>query len=202
MKQDNYHHGDLKNALIDAGINILRQEGVRGLSLRNAAKQAGVSHSAPYAHFKDKQALIAAISTRGLQHLYQEVSRIAARYRAQPAAQLFEVAWAYTEFCINDTGLFNIIFSSILEREHDYPEFVDISHQNFALIVDVIENNQQARILRQGDPKLTAVSIWSMVHGFISLVLERQIPSSILREYSIKELLHKVLHQFINLENE
>jgi len=175
MKQDNYHHGDLKNALIDAGINILRQEGVRGLSLRNAAKQAGVSHSAPYAHFKDKQALIAAISTRGLQHLYQEVSRIAARYRAQPAAQLFEVAWAYTEFCINDTGLFNIIFSSILEREHDYPEFVDISHQNFALIVDVIENNQQARILRQGDPKLTAVSIWSMVHGFISLVLERQI---------------------------
>ena len=202
MKQDNYHHGDLKNALIDAGINILRQEGVRGLSLRNTAKQAGVSHSAPYAHFKDKQALIAAISTRGLKQLYQEVSGIAAQYRAQPAAQLFEVAWAYTEFGINDTGLFNIIFSRILKSEHDYPEFVEISHQNFALIVDVIENNQQAGILRQSDPNLTAVSIWSMVHGFIALVLEKQIPSSILREYSIKELLHKVLHQFINLENE
>ncbi len=196
MKQNSYHHGDLKNALIDAGINILKQEGVRGLSLRNTAKQAGVSHSAPYAHFKDKQALIAAISTRGLQQLYREVSRIAAQYRAQPAAQLFEVAWAYTEFGINDTGLFNIIFSRILEREHDYPDFVEISHRNFALIVDVIKNTQQAGILRQGDPNLTAVSIWSMVHGFIALVLEKQIPSSILINYDLKELLKKLLSQY------
>ena len=196
MKQNNYHHGDLKNALIDAGINILKQEGVHGLSLRKTAKQAGVSHSAPYAHFKDKQALIAAISARGLQQLYQKVSRFAAQYRAQPAVQLFEVAWAYTEFGINDTGLFNIIFSNILECEHDDPEFIEISHRNFALIVDVIENNQQAGILRQGNPDLLAVSIWSMIHGFIALVLEEQIPSTILENYDLKELLRELLSQY------
>jgi len=65
MTKKTYHHGDLKNALIRAGIDILAREGVGGLSLRKVARNAGVSHTAPYAHFADKQALIAAISTNG-----------------------------------------------------------------------------------------------------------------------------------------
>jgi AcrR family transcriptional regulator len=62
MTETTYHHGDLKNALIQAGMEILAEEGLGSLSLRKVAKQAGVSHAAPYAHFNDKQALIAAIS--------------------------------------------------------------------------------------------------------------------------------------------
>lgn len=202
MKNNTYHHGDLKNALIDAGISILKQEGVRGLSLRSAAQKAGVSHSAPYAHFKDKQALIAAISTRGLQQFYEMVSHIAASHQGNPGEQLYEVAWAYTKFAMTDTGLFKIIFSSIIEREHDYPDFVEISHRNFGLIVEVIENNQKAGILKQGDSELIALSVWSMVHGFISLVLEKQIPSSILKQTDLRTLLRNVLSQFITAVNE
>jgi len=202
MKSDQYHHGDLKNALIDAGINILKQKGIRGLSLRSAAQEAGVSHSAPYAHFKDKQALIAAISTRGLQQFYEKVSQIAECHQKEPNVQLYEVAWAYVSFAMHDTGLFKIIFSSIIEREHDYPDFVKISHQNFGLIVDVIENNQRAGILKRGDSNLIAISIWSMVHGFISLYLEKQIPSVILGEYQTQQLLRTILNQFITSVNE
>ena len=64
-RKKSYHHGDLKNALIKAGADILSNEGVSALSLRKVARKAGVSHAAPYAHFTDKQALIAAISTEG-----------------------------------------------------------------------------------------------------------------------------------------
>ena len=71
-----YHHGDLKNALIQAGIEILSIEGVKGLSLRRVAKRAGVSHAAPYAHFKDKQALVAAISTEGYKKLFAQLTQI------------------------------------------------------------------------------------------------------------------------------
>ena len=67
----------LKNALIQAGIEILSKEGIGGLSLRKVAKQAGVSYAAPYAHFKDRQSLIAAISTEGFRQLYVELDMAA-----------------------------------------------------------------------------------------------------------------------------
>lgn len=197
MMNEKYHHGDLRNALIDAGISILQKEGAHGLSLRKAALKAGVSHSAPYAHFKDKQALIAAISTRGLQQLYEQVHKIAEQYRTQPFTQLKEIAWRYTEFAMQDPGLFKVIFSSIIEREHDYPEFIEISHRNYELVVDVVKNNQRAGYLQQGDADLIAISIWSAVHGFIGLYLENQIPSAVLEQFKIKELLDGVLGQVI-----
>lgn len=197
MAKESYHHGDLKKALIDAGIDILKQEGLHGLSLRSAALKAGVSHSAPYAHFEDKQALIAAISTKGLTQLFDKLSRIAHQYEEHPLAQLYEVAWAYAEFALQQTGLFKVIFSSAIEREHDYPDFVEISHRNFNLIVEVVKNNQKSGILHQRDPHLLAVSIWSMVHGFISLFLEKQIPSHILTKYEIEGLIKEVLDQMM-----
>jgi len=197
MEKDTYHHGDLKNALINAGIEILSQEGLHSLSLRNAAQKAGVSHSAPYSHFKDKQALIAAISTKGLHQLYEKLSRVAKHYKKQPLKQLHEVAWAYTEFALESTGLFKVIFSSAIEREHEYPDFVAVSHQNFELIVEVVENSQRAGILKPGMSSLHAVTTWSMVHGFIFLYLERQVPSQILKKYKIRQLLNNVVDQFI-----
>jgi AcrR family transcriptional regulator len=199
MEKDNYHHGDLKNALINAGIEILSQEGLQGLSLRSAAQRAGVSHSAPYSHFKDKQALIAAISTKGLDLLYKKLSQIAVQYQENPLEQLHEVAWGYTEFALENTGLFRLIFSSAIEHEHDYPDFVTISHRTFNWIVTVVENNQRAGVLKPGQARLIALTIWSMVHGFIFLHLEKQIPSNIARDYQLKSLLRTVLKNFVDI---
>ena len=74
MTSNTYHHGNLKEALIAAGLEILSEQGVEGLSLRKVAKKVGVSHTAPYNHFSDKQALLAAISTAGHEQLYQTLS--------------------------------------------------------------------------------------------------------------------------------
>src|SRR6185369_5283320 len=101
-KKKTYHHGDLKNALIQAGVEILAKDGVGGLSLRKVALKAGVSHSAPYAHFTDKQALIAAISTEGFRQLYERISAAAEKFKNQPTRQLIEVAWAYLQFALDD----------------------------------------------------------------------------------------------------
>ncbi|MCA9873725.1 MAG: TetR/AcrR family transcriptional regulator, partial [Anaerolineales bacterium] len=113
-KKDSYHHGDLKNALIKAGTEILAKNGVSGLSLRKVAQKAGVSHAAPYAHFADKQALIAAISTEGFRQLYEQVLVVADEYAANPAQQLLETAWTYVQFAIDDPDQFKIMFSSVL----------------------------------------------------------------------------------------
>src|SRR5512136_2819879 len=135
MATEKYHHGDLKNALIQAGIEILSEQGLNALSLRKVAQRAGVSHSAPYAHFADKQALIAAISTEGYRRLYDAVATAVQRYEADPARQLVEGAWAYVQFALTDTDHFKITLSGAVEKEKDYPAFVEMAQQNFALLV-------------------------------------------------------------------
>ena len=103
MKKNSYHHGDLKQALIDAGMKILKEEGVQALTLRSAARASGVSHSAPYAHFSDKQALLADISRQGFEELFEQLSRTTAEYRHLPTVLLIETGWTYAQFALNGT---------------------------------------------------------------------------------------------------
>jgi AcrR family transcriptional regulator len=194
-RKNSYHHGDLKNALIQAGIEILSKEGVNGLSLRKVARKAGVSHAAPYAHFTDKQALVAAISTAGYEKLYAKVYDAVQHHQGDPLRQFVEAAWAYVEFALTDPDHFKITLSGVVEKEKDYPAFVEISHKSFRLVVELVEAGQRAGILNEGPADLVAVSVWGLVHGFVSLILEGQISHTLLERYSLKEMLILSLNQ-------
>lgn len=193
--RSSYHHGNLKNALIQAGVEILAEEGVAGLSLRKVAKQAGVSHAAPYAHFADKQALIAAISTEGFKQLSARIEAVRLALTDSPSALLVEVGWAYVQFALNDPDRFKLMFSSVLEKEKEYPDFVEISRQNFEQLVSVVETCQQAGVLTAGSSDVVAVSLWSAVHGFVSLLLEGQIPHAVLEKAQVREMLVFILQK-------
>lgn len=196
-KKKSYHHGDLKNALIQAGVGILAKDGVSGLSLRKVAKKAGVSHTAPYSHFADKQALIAAISTEGFRQLYARLDVVARKYEGRSLTQLVEAAWAYVRFALDDPDRFKVMFSAILEKEKDYAEFVAESQRNFRLIVQIVEANQAAGVLKSGPSDLITLSAWGTVHGFIMLLLEGQIPHRILDRAGVRELLEFQLRQIM-----
>ena len=196
-KKKAYHHGDLKNALIKAGVEILAKDGVSGLSLRKVAKKAGVSHAAPYAHFADKQALIAAISTEGFRQLYEQVNEVAGKYKDQPAKQMVEAAWTYVQFALDNRDRFKVMFSGVLEKERDYPDFVAETHRNFQLVKKIIEANQAAGVLRSGPLDLAALSAWGSIHGFIMLLLEGQISHTILERASLRELVEFQLGQIM-----
>lgn len=195
MPKSTYHHGDLKNALIQAGTEILSNEGVGALSLRKVASRAGVSHSAPYAHFSDKQALIAAISTEGFRLLYDRLLAAVEANRQPPAQMLVEVAHAYLMFALESPASFKVMFSGILEKEKEYPDFVEMSKKNFQLLVDLVQQCQAAGLLQSGAPEVLAVCVWSLVHGFTALLLDRQIPGAILDQYELKALLIQALNQ-------
>ncbi|MBN1875533.1 MAG: TetR/AcrR family transcriptional regulator [Anaerolineae bacterium] len=187
-EKTSYHHGDLKNALIQAGIEILAEKGVHALSLRRVARRAGVSHTAPYAHFADKQSLVAAISTEGYKKLYNRVYAAVQLHQDDPLQQLIEASWAYIEFALKDPAHFKITLSGVVEQEKSYPEYVEITKQNFRLVVTIVETCQRAGILRAAPPDLMAITVWSQVHGFISLVLEGQISHVLLESRSLKEI--------------
>ena len=196
-KKKTYHHGDLKNALIKAGVEILAKDGVIGLSLRKVAARAGVSHTAPYSHFVDKQALIAAISTEGFRQLYERMSAVAEEYKTKPSMQLIEVGWAYVQFALDDRDRFKVMFSGTLEKEKEYPEFVTESQRNFQLVKMVVEANQAAGVLRSGPSDLVALSAWAIIHGFSMLLLEGQISHTVLEQRDLRGLVEFQLGQIM-----
>jgi len=198
MPRKNYHHGDLKNALIKAGIQILSKEGLGGLSLRRVAKKAGVSHTAPYAHFADKQALIAAISTEGYHLLYEQLASAVETNQGNPQNMLIEVGWAYVQFALKDPELFKVMFSGVIEQEKDYPDFREISQKNFQLLVGRVKNYQETGLLAPEPADMVAVRLWSLVHGFIMLLLEGQISHTLLDRMSIKALFIFMINEIVN----
>jgi AcrR family transcriptional regulator len=187
--ESKYHHGDLKNALIQAGLDVLARDGVAGLSLREVARHAEVSHAAPYAHFADKQALIAAISTEGFKQLYAQIEAVRQTYQAEPKTLLPETAWAYVQFARNNPECFKLMFSGVLEQEKEYPDFVAISKQTFYQLVEIIEICQQAGVLPAENSKLLATRMWASVHGFTALLLEGQISHTVLEKGELKDIM-------------
>jgi AcrR family transcriptional regulator len=194
-----YHHGDLKNALIQAGIKILSRDGLSALSLRNVAKQAGVSHTAPYAHFADKQALIAAIAAAGFAKLYGKLAA-APQSTSDPLQRLFATAHAYLQFALDEPDHFNITFSGAVEAEKDYPEYVEQSQRCFRLVVTLVADCQSVALFAGEDPQLLAVSIWSCIHGFVQLLFANQFPSVLLAQHSIPDLFDLHLKRVLQIE--
>lgn len=195
-----YHHGDLKNALIQAGIEILSKEGVEALSLRSVAKRVGVSHSAPYAHFADKQALIAAIAAQGYRKLYARLVEV--HYRPDdPLHRLEETAFAYLQFALDEPDYFKVTFAGAVEAEKNYPEYVEQSQRCYGLVVELVKDCHAQGLFASENIQLLAVSIWSCLHGFVQLLLSNQFPSVLTSQYPIREIFRFHLQQILPLGN-
>lgn len=196
MTNNNYHHGDLKKSLIQAGIDILSEEGISGLSLRKVAQRAGVSHNAPYFHFNDKLALIAAISTEGYRTLYEQLVNIIDIYKADPHRQLVEAAFMYLRFAQTKPAHFKVTFSNAVEREDAYPALVEMADNLLGELIKIVDACQQVGILRPAPVGAMAVSVWSAVHGFTSLLIDGQSMHERLKVAPVDQLLIFTLDQF------
>jgi AcrR family transcriptional regulator len=190
-----YHHGDLRAALIRAGLAILAEEGVQALTLRAAARRAGVSHNAPYRHFADKEALLAAIAEEGFLDLAARVEEARARAQGGPRAQLEESGWAYVQFALAHPDHLRVMFDVPITDPQAHPGLLAAGARAFNVLVEIIEAGQRAGEIVAGNSRQLAFAAWSMVHGLGLLLANRQVPRDVRAAYGQEQLVRLCIRQ-------
>ena len=183
-----YHHGNLRRALLDAALVILETEGAAALSLREAARRAGVSHAAPYRHFADKEALLAAVAEESFRALTAAMRARMSAHAPGTKAELLASGVGYVTFAIENPARYRVIFgpASGLDSPADaasrYPELRAAGDACFGVLTSSVAACQKSGALRAGDANELALACWSMVHGLASLLGDCKLPRPPTRE--------------------
>ena len=163
-----YHHGDLRQALLDAALGLVATEGVRGFTLREAARAAGVSHNAPYRHFASRADILAALALEGQATLLQCL-KDGMGQTANRKLRLEKLSIAYLEFATTHTAFFRVMFS---------PELQAAQKKTFACFVTEVEAAESDGTIRTGKVARFSLAGWSAMHGAAMLLIDRVLDRS------------------------
>jgi AcrR family transcriptional regulator len=167
-KRSSYHHGALREELLEACVRLIEAEGIGAVSLRRVAREAGVSPGAPYHHFPDRAALLAAISVRGFEQL--EADLTAAREKWTTFREvLLALVVAYVTFARRHKAYFQLMFRPELSQPEKHPDARKAGDAAFAVLTDVVAG------CGVSDPDGLAVSLWAFGHGLASLAIDGQL---------------------------
>src|ERR1700730_8545607 len=155
-----YHHGDLRAACVRAAMELLEEGGEAALSLRAVARRAGVSPSAPYRHYEDREALVSAVAALGYRELAERL--VAAHSSPSTPEQLASVAIAYVQFALERPALFRVMFGEPCDRDND-------ERTAATAAVTLYLREIVGRIFPEADAEAMATATWALVHGLASL---------------------------------
>jgi AcrR family transcriptional regulator len=163
-----YHHGNLRAALLAEAERTLREQGIDQLSLRDLARQAGVSHAAPRRHFADRQALLDALAEAGFLRLHDELRAAVDAAGDDYQTQLRAAATAYIRFATQDGALLELMYT--VKRGQHSAALDDAFGRLFTAFHSLIRQGQQAGKLLPGDPDRVRLLFFAVIQGIAALV--------------------------------
>jgi AcrR family transcriptional regulator len=168
MTERPYHHGSLRAALLAQAERTVRERGVGDLSLRELAREVGVSHGAPRRHFPDRQALLDALAEAGFERLGAELRAAVEAAGDDFEARLAATATAYVRFATRDAALLELMFAG----KHREPSGTlhEAADRAFAVMLDLIEQGQAAGALEPGEPERVGLVLFATIQGIAALV--------------------------------
>jgi AcrR family transcriptional regulator len=172
MTAKTYHHGDLRASLLASALELIREVGAEGFTLREVARRSGVSHTAPYRHFRVKEDLTAAIAEEGFVMLAKEMFR-AGKSDGSARERLVAGGRAYVAFALKRQEHFKVMFATDLDPKR-HPAARKAAEKAFAGLLALVQACQDSGQLREGDTRTLARIAWSQVHGVSALAIGRQ----------------------------
>lgn len=194
MSKTSYHHGNLRAALLSGAAELLEEKGPAHLSLREAARRAGVSQTAPYRHFPSKEALMAALAADGFHALGKALAK-ACDGEADAPHRLHAMGGAYVDFAIANPQQFRLMYGPDIVGMEDWPDTRDASEDVRRFITATVEGYLEARRIRLKTPMVPVASAWSLIHGLAMLMIEQRMGE--LSEKERKALIASVTGFFV-----
>jgi AcrR family transcriptional regulator len=180
-RRNQYHHGDLRRALLDEALRTIRQDGVEAVTLRKVGQSLGVSRTALYRHFSDKRALLAGVATEGFRMLRD---RLLSSWESGGLGRggFDAMGVAYVHFAIANSSHYRVMFGGFVDDTARDEELARESSGAFQVLVDSLIALQKTGSVRADNPQWLARFIWATVHGIAMLTIDgrlRQAPAEI-----------------------
>lgn len=169
-----YHHGDLRHALVVSGLELLDSDGLAAVTLRAVARHAGVSHSAPYHHFEDKDALVAALAERAADQLVDELRTSMATAPSLPQAAR-SLGVAYVRYAVTHPERFRLLSrrrSTSSSSRSPEAKLAETSSVALLVLLKAIRLGQSTGAVVDDSPERLALTAWSSLHGVATLLLD------------------------------
>ena len=165
-----YHHGNLKQELIDCACRLCERDGYTKLSIRTLAKESGVSQTAPYRHFETKEALYASVAKDGFNKLSKAIHVDVDKKVTKK--QIVDMAIKYIEFGLKNANTYDLMFGTAVGNFAEYPELLESansSYENFRSSFSQLANDNDEVIA------FKCITLWSMVHGLVGILRKAQV---------------------------
>ncbi len=196
MKAKNrYHHGELKTALVEAGIKIIDKHGITGLTLQKAAKAHNVSAAAVYRHYGSKEELLAAIAAQGYNLLEEAMSDILARKFSNAETFLQESMLTYVDFARQKPRHYELMFGGFITDHQKFSHLSAAAQSSFNSLLEIIKRCQQLGLFEpRSRPLLLAFHVWSLLHGYVTLHNSGQNPFPVKNERQFRQLTRRIIN--------
>lgn len=176
VKQEkaSYHHGDLRTTLVDAASEMLKQSGIDGLSLRKLADKVGVSRTAPYHHFKDKNELLCAIAEQGFMRWQDDAQPIFQQTNMPAKDKYRQFIQGYIAYAADNPELYDLMFGRTIWKSNTATKSLrEIAYPSFQRQVEMTLQWQQQGLMPRGEDTLRLAQVtWGTMHGIARLLID------------------------------
>ena len=178
MTKKQYHHGNLRHQLLKTAANMIAQDGVENLTMRLLSREIGVSRTAAYRHFRDKNSLLCATAAQGFNKLTNWLREVNTDTSEDAFNRFQRIGLQYIEFSLKYPGYYRLMFGHTIIEQQRTDELHKAAQSTFSELIKSIEACQKENKIKNDDSLLVANTVWAWAHGLSMLLIDRQIDTT------------------------